>query len=149
MHNHIKKVKLLIIDDDQEDIDLLLDLFENRKIHIKTEIVYNGVDAISYLTHTLNTNMVNLPNLIFLDLNMPLKSGLEVLKELKSHTQLKQIPVIILSTSNARQDIDSSYLEGANCYINKPVGFEEFQKVIEAIENFWFTVVKYPQKIIE
>lgn len=149
MYTEAKPIKVLIVDDDQEDIDLLLDLFENKKINIKAEYAYNGIDALNYLKQNMAENSGNLPDLIFLDLNMPIKNGHEVLHEIKNHKQLKQIPVIVLTTSNAEQDINSSYLEGANCYINKPVSFEEFQNVIEAIENFWFSVVKYPNKIEE
>ncbi len=87
---------------------------------------------------------VELPDLILLDLNLPKMSGQEVLAEIKKHESLRAIPVVILTSSDAEQDIVKSYRLGANCYVTKPVGLEAFQAIVRSVENFWFTVVKLP-----
>ena len=97
MKQNKQLVKILLVDDDQEDIDLLMDLFANKKIRVDVDIAYNGVEAMGYLTETVQKHREKLPNLIFLDLNMPVKNGHEVLHELKTNEQLKKIPVIILT----------------------------------------------------
>ena len=85
------------------------------------------------------------PDIILLDLNMPRKNGREVLQEIKQNEMLKRIPVVVLTTSDADEDILRSYDLGANCYVKKPLGLAEFEKVVAALESFWFTVVKFPR----
>lgn len=138
----LNTISVLLVDDDPEDIELTLEILKMHKIKINITVTNDGVEAIDFLHKNLN----NLPDLILLDLNMPRKNGHEVLDEIKSDKNLKHIPIIILTSSKAIEDIDSSYHKGASCYISKPVGIEEFKKVVEAINEFWFSVVKYPEK---
>lgn len=138
----LKSISILLVDDDPEDIELTMEILKMHKIKLNIIVAYDGVEAIEYL----HENLINLPDLILLDLNMPRKNGHEVLDEIKSDNNLKHIPVIILTSSKAMEDIDSSYHKGASCYISKPMGIDEFKKVVEAINNFWFSVVKFPEK---
>jgi len=140
--NNLRAISILLVDDDPEDIEMTMEILKMQKIKLDISTATDGVEALQYLSDNQN----NLPDLILLDLNMPRKNGHEVLKEIKSNSELKHIPVIILTSSKACEDIDASYHKGANCYISKPVGFHEFKKVVDAINNFWFSVVKYPEK---
>jgi two-component system response regulator len=113
---------------------------------VNLTIVEDGEAAIAYLRkEEPYTNAVR-PDLILLDLHLPRKDGREVLRELKNDTVLRTIPVVILTTSQANADILDIYGLGGNCYVTKPVGFEEFSKVVRSIEDFWFTVVKLPSE---
>jgi two-component system, chemotaxis family, response regulator Rcp1 len=105
-------------------------------------VVRNGEQAVEYLRQTANYTNAIRPDLILLDLNLPKKNGQEVLAEIKTDPNLKRIPVVILTTSKAEQDVVQSYNLHANCYIIKPVNFEEFANVIRSIEAFWFSIVK-------
>ena len=104
----------------------------------------DGVDAIKFLRKEAEYSDVNTPDLILLDLNLPKKDGREVLKEIKTDNLLKKIPVVVLTTSNAEQDIMKSYNLHVNCYINKPVDFEKFFDIIQKIEEFWLTTAILP-----
>lgn len=141
--DEFKAISILLVDDDPEDINLTLEILKMHKIKLNIKVAHDGIEAMDMLRN----NFDNLPDLILLDLNMPRKSGHEVLDEIKNDKNLKHIPVIILTSSKALEDIDSSYLRGASCYVSKPVGIEEFKKVVEAINNFWFSVVKFPDKL--
>lgn len=140
-----KLIKVLIVDDDAEDIDLTLEVLKLAKMKLEIETASDGVEAMQYLHKVLKDSPGSLPDLILLDLNMPRKDGHEVLAELKATSGLKKIPVVILTTSNAEADISKSYNNGTSCYITKPVGLDQFQQVVQAVNNFWFTVVKYPE----
>lgn len=139
-------IEIFLVDDDQGDIDLTLEIMEQSKLLLNIQVFKNGMEVMNHLnTLSQQTNPL-LPDLILLDLNMPKKDGREVLADLKSNPQLKQIPVVILTTSDAEIDILKSYNLGANCYVRKPVGLVEFTAVVQSIEHFWFTVVKLPPK---
>lgn len=140
--NQLKAITVLLVDDDPEDIEMTMEVLKMQKIKLDIATANDGVEAMQYL----NSNAQKLPDLILLDLNMPRKNGHEVLNEIKNNEAYRHIPVIILTSSKACEDIDASYHRGANCYISKPVGFDEFKKVVEAINNFWFSVVKYAEK---
>jgi len=107
-------------------------------------VVDNGVEAMAFLRHQGQYTAVPRPDLILLDLNLPKKDGREVLAEIKTDENLRLIPVVILTTSKDEQDVLKAYGLHANCYIVKPVDFEQFAAVVQAIEHFWFTVVTYP-----
>jgi chemotaxis family two-component system response regulator Rcp1 len=106
----------------------------------------DGVEAIAFLNHEGKYESMPRPDLILLDLNLPKKDGREVLEEIKNSPNLKRIPVVILTTSKAEQDILKSYNLHANCYITKPVDLEQFIIVVKSIEEFWFTIVKLPSE---
>ncbi|MGA1825988.1 MAG: response regulator [bacterium] len=141
-----KNLEILLVEDDPGDVDLMKESLKESKITIDMSVVADGVEAMTYLRKEGRYSCVNRPNIILLDLNLPKKDGREVLEEVKNDDDLKEIPIVILTTSNAEQDIIKSYGLGANCYITKPVGFEQFRKVVNEIKNFWFTIVELPNK---
>lgn len=142
--NKSNPINLLLVDDDPGDVDLTLEVMSLSKLKLNIDVVEDGVKAIEYLEKTRNYKKAVTPDLILLDLNMPRKNGREVLDYIKKHEELKTIPVVILTTSDSEGDIEGTYKLGASCYITKPVGLEEFQKVVKAFDDFWFTVVKFP-----
>ncbi|MCF7920834.1 MAG: response regulator [Candidatus Cloacimonetes bacterium] len=147
MESNFELIEILIVDDDQGDIDLTLEVLEVSKMKLNINVVKDGVECMNFLHKTGNYKNSPTPDLIFLDLNMPRKDGRVTLQEIKADADLRKIPVVILTTSNADVDIVGTYTSGANCYVKKPVGLEEFQQVLQAVENFWFTIVKLPTKV--
>ncbi|MEQ8169473.1 MAG: response regulator [Candidatus Eremiobacterota bacterium] len=139
-------INILLVEDDEGDAELTREALEDSKLAINLHIVRDGVEAINYLYRKEPYIDAPLPDLILLDLNMPKKSGREVLAEIKQDETLKDIPVIILTTSQVGEDILRSYNLGANCYITKPVDFAQFVNVIKNVEDFWFTIVKLPSR---
>ncbi len=134
-------IAVLLIEDDPGDADLIAIVFQRQREKIQLKIVYDGEEAISYLRQ--KTNAV-LPDLILLDLNLPGKSGREVLEAIKTDEQLKQIPVVILTGLKAPEEVLTSYKLGANAYLTKPDGLAGFTNVIQSIDNFWLTFVHLP-----
>lgn len=147
MKSEFEMIEILIVDDDQGDIDLTLEVLEISKMKLNISVAKDGVECMNFLRKNGKYANAPTPDLIFLDLNMPRKDGRVTLQEIKSDAELKTIPVVILTTSNADVDIVGTYTSGANCYVKKPVGLEEFQQVLQAVENFWFTIVKLPSKL--
>lgn len=139
-------MNILLVEDDEGDVELTREALEDSKLVINLHVVRDGVEAMNYLHRKEPYIDAPLPDLILLDLNMPKKSGREVLAEIKQDETLKDIPVIILTTSQVGEDILRSYHLGANCYITKPVDFNQFAKVVKNVENFWFTIVKLPSR---
>lgn len=146
--NQSNPINLLLVDDDPGDVDLTLEVMSLSKLKLNIDVVEDGVKAISFLQKEGNYSEAQTPDLILLDLNMPRKNGREVLDYIKNSELLKTIPVVILTTSDSEEDIERTYKLGASCYITKPVGLEEFQKVVKAFDEFWFTVVKFPAAAI-
>ncbi|WP_414469420.1 response regulator [Methanobacterium sp. ACI-7] len=142
----LKAVKVLLIEDNPADARLVKEVFKDFKIDNKLYVVDDGVKAIDFLNHEGEYNDVPVPDLIMLDLNLPRKDGREVLAEIKQDENLKFIPVVILTTSSDKTDIINTYKNHANCFITKPVDFEQFMIVLNSIEDFWLTIVKLPQK---
>lgn len=140
----VKPIEILLVEDSPSDADLAMEALSNGKILNNLHFVEDGVEAIKFLRKKSPYKEVPRPDLILLDLNLPKKSGVEVLKEIKSDQNLKHIPVLILTTSAAQEDIIKSYSLHANCYITKPVDFLQFTKVVRLIEEFWLAVVKLP-----
>jgi len=138
--------KVLLIEDDVADIDLTQEAFLDSKLHVSLSAVRSGAEALAYLNQRSPFEDAVLPDLIFLDLNLPGMSGKEILHAIRGEATLCHIPVAILTTSQAQQDVDDSYRLGANCYVSKPVGLDEFTQTIHALEEFWFTVVKIPPR---
>jgi chemotaxis family two-component system response regulator Rcp1 len=138
-------VEILLVEDNPDDVDLTLEALKDAKMHTSLHTVEDGVEALAFLRKEGKYSHVPRPDLILLDLNLPKKDGREVLAEIKSDTDLQQIPVVVLTTSDAEEDIVKAYQLHANCYIKKPVDFDQFIKVVNAIEGFWFTMVKLPK----
>lgn len=132
--------KVLLVEDNPADIRLTQEAFKKFRIYNKLEVVRDGVEAMKYLYNPDNT----IPDIILLDLNLPKKNGLEVLKEIKADDKLRKIPIIILTTSDHYNDINESYKNYASCYITKPVSMSDFIKAIEKFKIFWFSLVKLP-----
>ena len=141
-----KAIEVLLVEDNPGDVRLTMEAFKDARVINHFSVVEDGTEALAYLRREGKYASASLPDLILLDLNLPKKDGREVLKEIKNDENLKRIPVVILTTSTAEQDILKTYDLHANCYINKPVDFDQFLTVVRAIENFWLTVVKLPQR---
>jgi two-component system response regulator len=137
--------KILLVEDNAGDALLTREALRDAKMANTLEWVQDGVEAMAFLRREGRYADAPMPDLILLDLNMPRMDGREVLAELKNDPALKHIPVVVLTTSRAEEDILNSYDLHANCYISKPVAFEEFVHVIKSIENFWLTVVRLPR----
>ncbi len=147
MHQNSKNFIILLVEDNPGDVRLTREAFRLIKHPIHLEIATDGVEALRYLHKTPPYPDKPLPDLILLDLNLPKKDGREVLKEIKSDNVLRQIPVIVLTTSNARQDIVQSYELHANCFINKPVDFDRFFIIIQKIVDFWLLTAELPARL--
>lgn len=140
----VRPIEILLIEDSPSDADLAREALGQGKILNNLHFVEDGVEAMKFLRRKEPYLRVPRPDLILLDLNLPKKSGVEVLTEIKTDQSLKLIPVVILSTSAAQEDIIKAYSLHANCYITKPVDFVQFTKVIRLIEEFWLAVVQLP-----
>lgn len=135
---------ILLIEDNEGDILLTREALENGSFNGKIDVVRNGHEAVEYFNHILSDNILSLPDLIFLDINLPKMNGQEVLQFVKNHPSLKQIPVIVLTTSSSGQDILLSYQNGANGCITKPVDVNLFMEIVEKTENYWFQIINLP-----
>ena len=141
-----RPIEVLLVEDDEGDVELTKEVMEDSKVKLNLNVVGDGEEAMKFLRKEGQYDMVLDPDLIILDLNMPRKDGREVLSDIKADEKLRYIPVVILTTSEAEEDIIKTYSTGANCYVTKPIGLEQFSKVVRSIEDFWFTVVKLPPR---
>ncbi|MEH1820672.1 MAG: response regulator [Nostoc sp.] len=141
----IEPIEILLVEDSPEDADLTVEILGDAKVLNQIHVVEDGVEALKFLRQQGNYANAPRPDLILLDLNLPRKDGREVLAELKADPDLKLIPVVVLTTSGANEDILRTYALNANCYVTKPVSLEEFAKVIRSIEFFWLVAVKLPK----
>ena len=139
-------IELLLVEDNPGDVRLTQEALKESSTEINLNVVVDGEEAISYLRRLGEYENSPRPDVILLDLNLPKKSGTEVLEEIKIDEHLRMIPVIILTTSDAEHDIIKAYKLYANCFIIKPVDFDEFTNVIKLVETFWFNVVKLPRE---
>lgn len=139
-----KPIHVLMVEDNPDDVILTREALADAKIKIDLDVVEDGVEALAYLRREREYAAISLPDLVLLDLNLPKKRGDEVLQEIKGDPALRRIPVVILTTSASEEDILKSYNLHANCYITKPVDFDQFSRVVRTIKDFWFTVVKLP-----
>ncbi len=137
-------ISILLIEDNPGDVRLIQEAFKVAKVVNEINSVVNGLDAMSFLRKEGDFASAQTPDLILLDLNLPGKDGREVLAEIKADQILKTIPVIILSSSSALEDILKSYEHNANCFVTKPIDVNEFFNVIKKITDFWITIVKLP-----
>lgn len=141
-----KPIEILLVEDSKGDVGLIEEVFEDAKIRNNLRVVEDGEEAIFYLRGEGQFLGVLRPDIILLDLNLPKKDGREVLEEIKNDDDLKNIPVVVLTTSKAEADVLKSYNLHANAYVTKPVDFDQFIKVIKSIEDFWLEVVRLPSK---
>jgi len=141
-----RPIQILMVEDNRDDIELTMEALKDAKVGNILKVVKDGEEALAYLRGEGQYKGSLRPDLILLDLNMPRKDGREVLKEIKNDPSLRRIPVVILTTSQAEEDIINTYDLHANCYITKPVDFTQFLKVVRSIEDFWLTVVKLPPR---
>ncbi len=139
-----KSIEVLLVEDNPGDVRLIKEALKDAKIHVHISVVHDGVEALALLRRQGNYSTATRPDLILLDLNLPRMNGHEVLATIKEDEVLRRIPVVIVSSSMADRDIATSYDLHANCFVTKPVDFEQFFDVVKAIREFWFLVVKLP-----
>lgn len=144
LKNGFKAVEIFLIEDNPGDVRLTIEALKECKILNNLHVAVDGIEAMSYLNKEGKFKDEPRPDLIILDLNLPKKDGREVLGEIKEDELLKKIPVVILTTSEAEQDILRSYELHANCYITKPVNMDQFIKVVKSVSDFWFSIVLLP-----
>ena len=140
-----RPIRILMVEDDPADIELTQEALKSAEVELEWTVMNNGEDALDFLYALEGDRNAVRPDLILLDLNLPGIDGRQVLKRIKADARLKSIPVIVLSTSEDKEDIFKSYQMHANSYITKPVDYHQFEKVVKTIEKFWLTVVKLPQ----
>ena len=138
-------IEILLVEDNPGDVRLTREVLREGKVRNNLHVVGDGVEAMSFVYRQGVYANAPRPDLILLDLNLPKKNGREVLAELKSDLLLLSIPVVVLTTSDAEEDVLRAYECHANCYITKPVDFDQFVRVVRSIEDFWFTVVRLPR----
>ncbi len=144
---YAKPVEILLVEDNPGDADLAREALETGKVQNILHVVGDGVQAMDFLRQTGSYVRAPRPDLVILDLNLPRKDGREVLAEIKADDELKRIPVVILTTSSAEEDILRTYNLHANCFITKPIDLNQFMKVVQSIEDFWLCIVKLPNRI--
>jgi two-component system, chemotaxis family, response regulator Rcp1 len=142
-----KAIDILLVEDNPGDARLAVEALKESKLHNALHHVKDGVEAMDFLYRRGEHAGAPLPDLILLDLNLPRKDGREVLEEVKSDPDLRKVPVVILSTSQAERDMLRSYDLHANAYVVKPIDLDQFIEVVKAIEDFWFTIVRLPSKV--
>ena len=139
-------IEILLIEDDPGDVDLIRETMAFSKIFTNFTVVDDGEKAISYV-HEIDEKgpSMRAPDLILLDLHLPKRDGREVLKEIRASQSLKRTPVVVLTTEENEQVVKEVYALGANCFVTKPMGLDQFSLIIKSIEDFWFTIVKLPK----
>jgi two-component system, chemotaxis family, response regulator Rcp1 len=141
-----KVIDILLVEDNPADVRLTEEALKESKIRNRLFVAEDGVEAIRFLRREGDKADMPRPDLILLDLNLPRKDGREVLSEIKEDSDLRRIPVVVLTTSQDEQDILKSYNLHANCYVSKPVDLDQFLKVVRSVEDFWFAVVILPPR---
>jgi two-component system, chemotaxis family, response regulator Rcp1 len=143
----LNSIDILVVEDNPGDARLIKEVLHDNKIFSSLWTVSDGIEAMKFLHHEEKYKTFPRPDLIILDLNLPKKDGREVLAEIKSDEELRHIPIVIMTISQAEEDILESYNLHANCFITKPIDLNQFIKVVKSIEDFWFSIVKLPPKI--
>lgn len=141
-----RNIEILIVEDSPSDAKLMMHMLNMAKLHNNVHLVRDGVEALAFLKKANPYEDVPRPDLIMLDLNMPRMNGFEVLEKIKTDPDLRLIPAVVMTTSDADEDVIKSYERYANCYVTKPVDFEQFMAVVQSIDAFWFSIVKLPPK---
>lgn len=143
--DNVKQIDILLVEDNEGDILLTKEAFKEENIINNLWVVKNGIEALAFLRQEGNYKNTRKPNIILLDLNLPKKTGFEVLKEIKTDKTLRTIPVVILTSSKDHNDIMQTYSNYANCYITKPITIEKFINVVKSFSNFWTDVAELPK----
>jgi CheY-like chemotaxis protein len=146
MNENLNVISVLLVEDDPGDVVLIREAFEHNKVHNELVVVSDGVEAIEYLRGAGKHAGAQRPDVILLDLNLPRMDGREVLAEIKDDADLRTIPVVVLTTSEAEEDILRSYDLHANAYVTKPVDFDCFIEIVRQIDDFFVSVVKLPNR---
>lgn len=139
------KLQILLVEDNEGDIILTTEALESMKIENEIQVVKTGKDAIDFMNHKGSYTDSKLPDLVLLDINLPIKNGFEVLAEIRANEETKRIPVIMLTTSSSYTDKQASLNLKADMFVTKPIDMHKYEKVVEAIENFW---VQFKQSMI-
>lgn len=139
-----RPIEILLVEDSAADVGLTVEAFKDAKIYNRMSVAEDGVEAMAFLRREGHHARAPRPDLILLDLNLPRKDGRQVLKEIKADPALRNIPVVVLTTSKGEEDVLRAYDLHANCYVKKPVDFNRFMDVVKSIESFWLTVVTLP-----
>lgn len=142
----LRPIEILMVEDNPGDVRLTREALKGGKVWNELTVVTDGVAALDYLHRRAPYQTAEPPDLVLLDLNLPKKDGREVLAAMKSDPSLRKIPVVILTTSQAEEDVVRAYNLNANCYVTKPVDFEQFTRIVQAIEQFWLTIVTLPPR---
>jgi two-component system, chemotaxis family, response regulator Rcp1 len=138
------RIQILLVEDNPADVDLTTEKLEESKILCDLHVVADGVEAMTFLRREDQYANAPRPDLVLLDLNLPRKDGREVLADMKADPSLKRIPVVVLTSSQAEEDVVKTYELQASAYVTKPVDLDGFAKIVSGIESFWFTVVRFP-----
>jgi len=142
----VRPVEILLVEDSPSDARLTIETLKDGRLLNSVHHVTNGEEAVAFLRRESQYQDAPRPDIVLLDINLPRKSGLEVLGEVKADPDLRSIPVVILSTSNHEKDVLSAYGLNANCYITKPVDLEKFIEVVKSVDHFWVNIVALPPK---
>jgi CheY-like chemotaxis protein len=137
-------IEILLVEDSPDDACLTIEALQEGRVRNNINVIEDGVSALEYLRREGRYRSAPRPDLILLDLNLPKKSGREVLQEIKQDANLRRIPVVIMTSSDDEKDILAAYNNYVNCYVTKPVDLDQFIRVVKSIEHFWFSVVKLP-----
>lgn len=141
---HLTKIEILLVEDSEPDILLTQEAFADACVPNRLNVAYDGEEALQFLRRENKYHHSPRPDIILMDINMPRKNGLEVLEEIKKDPKLMAIPVLMLTTSQAEEDIKKAYAHHASGYVIKPIGFEDFVTAIKAFEAFWMKFVRFP-----
>jgi len=142
----VRPIEILLVEDNPGDVRLTKEALADAKVANHLGVASDGVEALDYLRKVGKYHDVTRPDLILLDLNLPKKDGRQVLDEIKADESLRRIPVVVITSSEAEQDIVRSYDLHANCYVSKPLDLSRFISVVKSVENFWMTIVKLPPR---
>lgn len=145
--NQNRSVDLLLVEDNPADIRLTEEALKDGPVRVNLSVAKDGVEAVEFLNRRGRFINAPRPDLILLDLNLPRKNGREVLAEIKADPDLRQIPVVVMTTSMSEQDIERAYELNANCYITKPIELDDFLGIVHSIEDFWLTKAMLPGQI--
>jgi chemotaxis family two-component system response regulator Rcp1 len=140
-----RTAEILLVDDNPADVRLTVGALRTGPIPANLHVASDGIEALAFLRHEAGYGDAPRPDIILLDLNLPQKSGADVLAEIKADEDLRRIPVVVLTTSDADEDVRASYERSANCYVTKPVTLDQYAAVIQAIEAFWLLVAQLPR----
>jgi CheY-like chemotaxis protein len=139
-----RAVRILLVEDNPADVRLTREALKHAKVRNEISVAQDGEEALEFLRREGRHAQAKRPDVVLLDLNLPRKGGLEVLREVKEDAELRRIPIVIITSSKAEQDIVKSYNLHANCYVTKPVDLEQFLEVVRSVEDFWLSIVRLP-----